>query len=175
MLGMIRFVSGIFVLAFLAIGGPAQKDIAPDAVKTTILDADGLRALVRDSDKPLLVNFWATWCGPCRAEFPELVKIDNEFRAKGLTFALVSIDNVSLADTAVSDFLKSYEAKMPSYLLDLEDRRKITRSIRRIAPRYSGGFPVTMLYDSAGKLVYLKHGVVNGQVLRRRIEKVLRK
>lgn len=175
MLGMIRFVAGIFLLAFLAIAGTAQKDISPNAVKTTVLDADGLRALVRDSEKPLLINFWATWCGPCRAEFPELVKIDEDFRPKGLTFVTVSMDTVSLADTSVSDFLRSYDATMPSYLLDLEDRRLINRAIRRIAPRYAGGVPATMLFNSSGRLVYLKHGVVDNRVLRTRIERVLRR
>ncbi len=175
MFEMTRVVSNILLLLLLVSAATAQKDIAPDAVKTTVLDADGLRALVKDSEKPLLINFWATWCGPCRAEFPDLVKIDEDFRPKGLTFLTVSIDTVSLADTSVSDFLKSYDATMPSYLLDVEDRRLINRAIRRIAPRFAGGFPVTMLFDSAGRLVYLKNGVVNDRLLRTRIERVLRK
>lgn len=175
MLGMRRFVPGIFLLLAMIVAAPAQKDIAPDAVKTTVIDADGLRSLVKSSDGPLLVNFWATWCGPCRAEFPDLVRIDEDYRDKGLSFKLVSIDNVGLADTGVSDFLKSYGAEMESYLLDIEDRRKIKHAVRRVAPRFAGTFPATMLFDRNGRLVYLKHGVVNDRVLRAKIERIVRK
>lgn len=172
---MSRIVSGILLLLAMIVAAPAQKDIAPDAVTTTVIDADGLRSLVTASDGPLLVNFWATWCGPCRAEFPDLVRIDEDYRDKGLSFKLVSIDNVGLADTGVSDFLESYGAEMESYLLDIEDRRKITRALRRVAPRFAGTFPATMLFDRDGRLVYLKHGVVNDRVLRAKIDLVLKK
>jgi thiol-disulfide isomerase/thioredoxin len=169
-----RIISNIFFFLLLALSVAGQKDISPNAVSTTIIDTAGLRSMVKDSEKPLLVNFWATWCGPCRAEFPDLVKIDNENREKGLRFVIVSIDNATLADTAVSDFLRSYDARMPSYLLDFVDRRDLTRAIRRIAPRFSGTFPSTMLFNSAGKLVYIKNGVVNDRLLRAQIKRVLK-
>ncbi len=175
MFGMRYFFPAILVLMLSVSVAVAQKDVAPDAIRTTILDAQGLKDLVRDSDKPLLINFWATWCGPCRAEFPDLVKIDLEYREKGLNFVVVSLDNVALADTAVSDFLKSYDAEMPSYLLDAEERREITRAIRGIAPRFTGGFPATMLFNRSGRLIYLKGGVINDRLLRNQIDKALKK
>ncbi len=165
----------VFALALFAPAVFAQKDVAPDAIKTTILDAQGLKDLVKNGDKPLLINFWATWCGPCRTEFPDLVRIDKDYRGEGLDFVIVSIDNVSLADTAVSDFLKSYDAEMPSYLLDAEERREITGALRGIAPRFTGGFPSTMLFNRSGRLVYLKNGVINDGILRIQIDKVLKK
>src|ERR1041385_5328723 len=52
-----------------------------------VVDAAGLSALLkRENAKPLLVNYWATWCEPCREEFPDLVKIDSAYRSKGLDF-----------------------------------------------------------------------------------------
>ena len=174
---MIRFVPGLlFLIAMFAVVSFGQKDIAADAVKTTVIDADALRALVKEPEtkQPILINFWATWCGPCRAEFPELVAIDNEFREKGLAFYLVSIDNVGLADTGVSDFLKDYGARMPSYLLDAEERRDITRAIRAIAPAYRDGIPTTLLFNRDGHLVFQKSGVVNGRLLRRAIRRVVK-
>jgi thiol-disulfide isomerase/thioredoxin len=155
----------------------AQKNVSPDSVKTTLINSEELRLLVKSPEKrqPILINFWATWCGPCRVEFPDLVEIDKDYRDKGLSFFIVSIDNATLADTLVSDFLKSYEAEMPSYLLDVSSRREITKAIRQIAPRFSSGFPLTLLFDANGKLVYQKNGVIDAQVLRTRIDKVLPK
>ena len=157
------------VLFFFALPSAAQTS-APETRPIT-----DLRALLpsRERPRPLLVNFWATWCGPCRVEFPELVKLDREYRAKGLDFVLVSVDDKPLIDTRVPEFLAGYEAAMPSYLLDLPGRRAKARAVRQIAPRFADAYPFTLLFDRRGRLVYQKHGVVDGRVLRAQIEKVL--
>src|SRR6267378_4109240 len=56
----------------------------PRARAITAEEMQGL--LKRDGSHPLLLNYWATWCDPCRDEFPDLVKIDKQYRAKGLDF-----------------------------------------------------------------------------------------
>ena len=123
----------------------------------------------------MLINFWATWCGPCRAEFPDLVAIDADYRAKGLNFFIVSVDDFAIIDTRVPEFLKDYESTMPSYLINVEGRDGIARAVRRIAPRFSDVYPTTLLYNSRGKLVFQKTGKVEAKILRREIEKVLPK
>jgi len=102
-----------------------------------------------------------------------LVKIDADYRDKGLDFVIVSLDNFGSMDFRVADFLKSYKSTMPSYLLDLPTRRKISQNIRQIAPRAQDGFPLTLLYDERGKLVYQKNGIVDAKILRAKIDKVL--
>ena len=173
---MSKLLALAFILMTCAISISAQKNVS-DAVETIVINAETLKNLVKspETKQPILINFWATWCGPCRVEFPDLVKIDQDYREKGLSFFVVSIDEAILADTSVSDFLKSYEAEMPSYLLDISVRRQITRAIRQIAPRFSGGFPFTALFDKNGKLVYQKNGVIDAKILRARIDKVLPK
>ncbi len=61
------------------------------------------------SGKVLLVNLWATWCGPCRSETPELVKIHNEFQSRGLE--MVGLTTEDPTDTAerVQDFVRNYQ------------------------------------------------------------------
>ena len=122
---------------------------------------------------PLLVNFWATWCGPCHSEFPELVKIDADYRAKGLNFYVVSVDDFALIDSRVPEFLKEYESTMPSYLINIRGRREIAKAVRQIAPKFPDVYPLTLLFDADGELVFQKNGRVDSKILRKEIEKVL--
>jgi thiol-disulfide isomerase/thioredoxin len=167
----------VFLKLFLAICVFAAAAAAQDAlpVNTDTKVITDLKTLLppAENKKPLLINFWATWCGPCRVEFPELVRIDADYRAKGLNFVVVSIDNLGAMDSIVADFLKSYRSTMPSFLLDLPTRGKIFQNIRRIAPNAPNGFPLTLLYDANGKLVFQKNGVIDAKILRAKIDKVL--
>ncbi len=170
---MIRIFIKLFFAICVGVFAISAQDTLPVVTQTTAIT--DLKTLLpsKENKKPLLVNFWATWCGPCRVEFPELVKIDADYRAKGLEFKIVSIDNRGAMESIVADFLKSYESTMPSYLLDLPNRRKIFQTIRRIAPTAQRGFPLTLLYDANGKIVYQKNGVIDAKILRAKIDKIL--
>lgn len=165
-----KFIKIFLAICLFAAVGAAQTDLPVNTKTEAITD---LKPLLKENKKPLLINFWATWCGPCRVEFPELVKIDADYRKQGLDFVIVSLDNFGAMDFRVADFLKSYQSTMPSYLLDLPTRQKIFQNIRQIAPRAQNGFPLTLLYDGRGKLVYQKNGIVDAKILRAKIDKVL--
>ena len=62
--------------------------------KVTQIDEVGLKNAIKTNGKPLLVNFWATWCDPCREEFPDLVKIDTDYKEK-IDFITVSFDELA--------------------------------------------------------------------------------
>jgi thiol-disulfide isomerase/thioredoxin len=137
------------------------------------LDIEGLKKLLQRDPKnarPLLVNFWATWCDPCREEFPDLVKIDNEYRPKGLDFVTVSLDDLADIKTGVPQFLKEMKATMPAYLLHVEDQ---SEAIEAVSPTWGGGLPATFLFDAQGQIVYSKTGIVKLDLLKEEINKVL--
>src|ERR1044072_5955342 len=112
-------------ILLVSLAVPAQKykgrPAKPGAVVSPI-DTEALKGLLtQQREHPLLVNFWATFCDPCRDEFPELVKIDQDYRPRALEFVTVSLDDVSDIKTAVPKFLDAMKATMPAYLLDTLD------------------------------------------------------
>jgi thiol-disulfide isomerase/thioredoxin len=123
-------------------------------------------------ERPLLVNFWATWCAPCREEFPDLVKISEQYGADKLDFFLVSLDDVSDIEKAVPEFLtEARAAALPAYLLHAEDDGA---AINLVDPGWSGELPATFLYDRAGRLVFSHKGRIKPAELSAAIEQALR-
>jgi thiol-disulfide isomerase/thioredoxin len=153
----------------------AQVLCFQSAARAQTTKIQDLKPLLPTAEKkqPVLINFWATWCPPCHDEFPDLVKIDADYRAKGLNFDLVSVDNERLIETKVPEFLNNYKATMPSYLINLSNRKEIAKVVRQIAPKFSDAYPLTLLFDADGKLVFQKIGRVNPKLLRAAIDKVL--
>jgi thiol-disulfide isomerase/thioredoxin len=136
------------------------------------IDTFGLKDLIAKSkDKPLLVNFWATYCDPCRDEFPDLVKVDSDFRAKSLDFVTVSLDDVSDIKTTVPQFLAQMKATMPAYLLNVSDPEP---AINAVDPKWQGELPATFLYNAKGEIVFRAFGRVNTAALREAIEHVVK-
>ncbi len=144
------------------------KQTPANLPKITQVDDAKIKELLKPNGKPLLVNFWATWCIPCREEFPDLVKIDAEYRGK-IDFFTVSLDFVEEINRDVPKFLGEMKAEMPAYLLVSEDESTL---ISAIAKDWSGGLPFTILYNAKGEIVYFRQGKVKPEVLRAEIEKI---
>jgi len=169
----------VLCIALLSLAAPAQKQKGRAAAKpqppieVSPIDTEGLKGLLtQQREHPLLINFWATFCDPCRDEFPDLVKIDKEYRPHALEFVTVSLDDVSELKTEVPKFLDSMKATMPAYLLNTSDPEP---AINIVDPRWRGDLPATYLYNEKGELVYKHIGRVNPVELREAIEKVVKK
>ena len=167
----------ILLLSFAA---PAQRKKYGRAAKpqqplpvVSAIDTDALKGLItQQRERPLLVNFWATFCDPCRDEFPDLVKIDKEYRPQSLDFVTVSLDDIDQIKTDVPKFLVSMKATMPAYLLNTTDPEPAINFIDR---RWQGDLPATYLYNEKGEVVYRHIGRVNTAELREAIEKAVKK
>ena len=109
----------------------------PNAYKSQIKDLRGY---------PIVVNKWASWCAPCRAEFPDFQKMSEKY---GMRVAFLGVNSNDNHDDATK-FLKSYPLSYPSY----ED------GSNEIAQVFNGvlAFPTTVFYDSKGKIAFLHQG-----------------
>ncbi len=169
-------------LLFVSLAVPAQKGSrtakpakASQTAKPVVsaINTEALKGLLKEErQRPLLVNFWATWCDPCRDEFPDLVKIDSEYRPHALDFVTVSLDDFSEIKTEVPKFLHSMKATMPAYLLNVSDPEP---AINAVDPKWQGDLPATFLYNAKGEVVYKHFGRVDTAELRAAIEKLVRK
>jgi thiol-disulfide isomerase/thioredoxin len=159
--------------SFAGFAAPGQSNGARAAEPADVreIDLDGLKKILQRDPKdtrPLLVNFWATWCDPCREEFPDLVKLDADYPAKRLNFVAVSLDDIADIKTAVPKFLKEMNATMPVVLLNVNDPEP---AIHAVDEKWDGQLPATFLYDKDGKVVFKYFGRIKPAELRSAIDK----
>ncbi len=104
--------------------------------------------LAQQNHKVVVANFWATWCVPCREEFPELVKLYHKYQKQGLVVLTFSIDDEDALEQ-VKKFLKEQKADFPAYLVQINDQEKFIDTIDKDWP---GSIPTTFIYDQKGKM-----------------------
>jgi thiol-disulfide isomerase/thioredoxin len=155
--------------------GSTRKRRAPRVKLPVVqeIDAEGLKKILqRDAaaPRPLLINFWATWCGPCREEFPDLVRLGDDYKARNLDFVIVSLDDPAEIKTTVPRFLQRMHARMPAFLLNAEEPNT---AIEAVDPQWAGSMPATFLLDAGGQVVYKHLGPINPDEIRLELEKVM--
>lgn len=168
------FLGWLFALVFVPSAAgqakrPTPKAPAAPLPKVTKIDQTRYAELIKPGSKPLLINFWATWCVPCREEFPDLVKIDGEYKGK-IDFITISLDFEEELNTAVPEFLKEMKADMPTYLLITPDE---SAAIAMVSKEWGGGLPLTVLFAPSGESVFFHQGVVKPAELKAAIDKLI--
>ncbi|TXE14602.1 redoxin domain-containing protein [Algoriphagus aquimarinus] len=130
------------------------------------LSPDGLADLLRnDTDELLLVNFWATWCGPCIIEYPEFVTMQRMFGERDFQFVSVSMDSPEQSDKALK-YLKGKASALPNYIMDTDDKYKV---IDVVGKEWDGSLPITLLIEPGGKIAYRVPGTIDANKLKRKI------
>lgn len=123
----------------------------------------------RQHGRVLLVNFWATWCEPCREEFPAIVKLHLRYREQGLSVVAISMDEPESV-SAIENFLRSQSAQFGSYRHNFND---FSALIDTVNPRWGGGIPATFLYDQRGQLVSSWQGATKYAEFERAVKPLL--
>lgn len=135
----------------------------PAPEPTPVVAAAVLAEVKKPGAGAVLVNVWATWCMPCREEFPDLLHVARELQPKGLRLVLVSVDFPGDEAETVK-FLTSQGVDFPTYFRTGKDESFVDGLERQ----WSGAIPATFLYDAEGKLVRFWEGKASYPVIKKR-------
>lgn len=142
----------------------ARAEWAKEPVALNTIDANGLKELIKNNtDKVRLINVWATWCGPCVVEYPELITMNRMYRRRDFEFISISADDPS-KQNKVLKFLQDNQSSSTNYLFNIDDKYKL---IEAIDPNWQGALPYTLLIEPGGKIVYSKQGAIDPAELKR--------
>ena len=128
---------------------------AKEEVTLEPIQADAVRALVKnDTERFRLINVWATWCGPCLAEMPELVTIHRMYRKRQFELVTISADRGERKEQALRA-LQAEHASMKNYLFTGGTEYILAEAVDE---KWVGPLPYTLLIAPGGKILYRKQG-----------------
>jgi thiol-disulfide isomerase/thioredoxin len=123
--------------------------------KINQITLDELKGMISKREgKPILINFWASWCAPCREEFPDLVKIADKYKIK-LDFVGISVDYPDEIESKILPFVKEQNASFPIYVSKVSEQEKM---IDFFDTNWNGAIPATFIYNSKGGKVINIYG-----------------
>lgn len=130
------------------------------------ISVEGIKELVQNKSRKLrLINIWASWCGPCTMEFPDLITIDRMYRGRDFEFVSISTDKVEKKEK-VLEFLKGQEASNKNFIYSGSD---IYPFIEAVDPGWKGALPYTMLVEPGGKIIFRQQGIIDALKMRKQI------
>jgi thiol-disulfide isomerase/thioredoxin len=158
----------VLVIAALALGGGysvyqrlqearAQGQALKQLIRLPLPDASGVpRSLAEWQGRVLVINFWATWCAPCREEVPALIGVRNRFGPQALEVVGIAIDSV----VKVQEFAAEFAIPYPLLIGGLE----VIDLSRRLGNR-AGALPYTLVLDRRGRVVFAHLGALSEEQL----------
>jgi len=140
---------------------------AQEPVTLETIDEAGVKALSRNEGgkKLRLVNVWATWCGPCVIEFPDLVSLHRIYRDREFEVVTVNSDEAGKREKAL-EFLKTQQASTRNLAFDKGDPYAL---IEAVDPKWQGALPHTIVVAPGGEVIYRSEGAFDTLKLRKAI------
>jgi thiol-disulfide isomerase/thioredoxin len=161
---------GLAALSYLGVREALRARLAADgtsapAIRLQKYDS-GTLSLADLQGKVVMLDFWATWCAPCQAEMPSLVKLAKEYESKGLVFVAASRDDMPDAPLFVQEFILSRMPDLAPYVVFAPDEIAATFQVTAL--------PTLYFLDRRGQVVDAQRGMLSESELRQRIERALK-
>lgn len=153
-----------FIALILLLSGSTQ------AQTLTSLKPNQIQPLIQAQDGTItLVNIWASWCEPCKEEFPDMLRLFDNYREEGVRLVLISTDFERFKPDAVA-FLKSQNVVFETYIKVGSD----AGFIEAFGADWSGALPATFIYNADGELRHHWIGKANYELFEQKTLSVLR-
>jgi thiol-disulfide isomerase/thioredoxin len=134
------------------------------------LDESGLKQLIaRRNGKFLFLNVWATWCAPCREEFPVLIKLTEEYKHSNVEFVGLSVDYPDEIESKIIPFLEKHNCNFKIYVQNFKDERMIIQLLNK---EWSGAIPATFIFDPEGTQQAFLFGKGSYEDFKQSLEKI---
>jgi thiol-disulfide isomerase/thioredoxin len=144
----------------------ALKAWNQEQVNIKSISASAVKELVENkTDRLRLVNVWATWCGPCVVEFPELVTINRMYRNRAFEMISINLD-VPARQAQAQAFLQKQAASFRNYIYDSSDKDALADALD---PSWNGAMPHTVLIAPDGRIIYRHTGMIDALEVKRAI------
>jgi len=157
----------VFVLALSACKPRNQLDLSggnrPPAPEFALKDINGQPlSLAQYKGKVVLLDFWATWCAPCKVEIPHFIEMQNAYGPQGLQIIGLSMDDDA---KPVKKFVEEMKINYPVAIGD-----------EKLASKYGGvlGLPIAFLIDKEGRIVHKHVGETTPDVFEKEVEELLK-
>jgi thiol-disulfide isomerase/thioredoxin len=144
---------------------PARELIGSEAPPFSLPDLAGQqRSLIEWRGQVVVINFWATWCAPCREEMPMLVEVGNLYRDQGVEIIGIAVDDRD----KIGEFVSEFGVNFPVVYGDVEALALSKSYGNRI-----GALPFTAIIDRAGRIGTLHAGILKKAMLTRELRSLL--
>lgn len=155
----------VLVLTNPVVAGPEAAYIGKPQPLVQLPDSSGKIRNIQDwKGRVLIVNFWATWCAPCRTEIPMFNRLQQDYGSSKIQFIGIAIDN----KPAVSKFMVTQKFQYPVLIGDLE-----AVAIAEDYGNEQGVMPYTVFVDTQGNIAAIALGALTEQATRKYIDRLL--
>lgn len=147
-------------------GGNPNPSTTGAEVSFAAPDLDGkVHTYDEFAGQPLIINFWGTWCGPCRREMPDMKRIYDEYKDRGLEIIGIAVErNPAMAARSVQAFVEQFGYDWVMLLANQETAKSL---------KLGSGVPYTIFVDREGKIVGKNTGIYNYQQFKAIVEQII--